>query len=240
MRAIGFIVIWCLTLGLVQGAAAEPPAPEQNRGGVGSTASVAGSEHAAVAHGDRVHTSTVASAPKITTDAAYGTGAMTAIVTGNGDPEGWPTRLHADYAPAGERWCTTQGTKGKPARTRPQKLGSGHAMISELSVKLEGLTGGTEYCAELVATNRSGTSHGEQVRFATSADNTLGGSQASRTPRLPRGASPSPPSTPHSGWPRAAIVTVAALGAILLGGVLAVTRAKLRPRRRDSTGPVAG
>ena len=236
-RALGFAVIWCLALGLVQGAAAEPPAPGPNRTG----AQNAGSAHGAAANPNRAGKSTTASAPQITTDAAYATGATTAIVTGNGDPEGQPTRLHAGYAPSGARWCTSHGDQGKSARTRPQKLGSGYEMISELSVTLEGLTAGTEYCVELVATNSSGTTHGGQVRFTTSAPSTQGGAQASSIPPRPPRSPPAPSIrvAASSSWPTAAVVVVVALGAALLGGMLAVTRARLRSRRRDSARPIS-
>lgn len=247
MRAIGFVVSCCLALGLVQGAAAEPPASESNRTGVRTTGSALGSgaprsRHETATDRNRARTSTVASAaPKITTDSAYATGATTAIVTGNGDPEGQPTRLHAKYARSDARWCTSHGAKGKSARTRSQKLGSGYEMISELSVTLEGLTAGTEYCVELVATNRSGTSYGGQVRFTTSAADTQGGAQGSRTPPPPlrRGPSQFPPATAHSSWSPTATIVVAVLATVLLGGLLLVTYARLRPRRHDSTRPAA-
>jgi hypothetical protein len=60
--------------------------------------------------------------------------------------------------------------EGKPAaETAPQDIGSGNGMLSEILVALEGLSAGSEYCAELVASNASGTSYGGQVRFTTSA-----------------------------------------------------------------------
>ncbi len=107
--------------------------------------------------------------PSIATDGAHATGATTATVEGNGDPEGQDTTLHADYALASSQWCTSGGAASTPAETAPQSLGSGHVMVSEILVKLEGLTPESEYCTELVATNASGTAYGEQRRFTTSA-----------------------------------------------------------------------
>jgi hypothetical protein len=110
-----------------------------------------------------------ASPPLVVTDAAHATGATTAIVEGNGDPEGQSTTLHAEYALASEQWCSSGGTEGTPRETAQQDLGSGHVMFSEVLVKLEGLLPASEYCAELVATNASGTTYGSQVRFTTTA-----------------------------------------------------------------------
>jgi hypothetical protein len=103
--------------------------------------------------------------PVVATDGAHATGSTTATVEGNGDPEGQGTTLHADYALASAQWCTSGGAASTPAETAPQSLGSGHVMVSEILVKLEGLTPGSEYCTELVATNASGTTRGGQVRF---------------------------------------------------------------------------
>jgi hypothetical protein len=107
--------------------------------------------------------------PVIATDGAHATGVTSAVVEGNGDPEGQSTTLYADYALASEPWCTSGGVTGSLAQTMPQELGSGHAMLSEIVVKLDGLAPGSEYCAELVAANASGTAHGGQVRFTTPA-----------------------------------------------------------------------
>jgi hypothetical protein len=112
-----------------------------------------------------VPTSARASLPLIATDGASATGATTARVSGNADPEGQSTTLHADYALASEPWCTSHGAEGTLAETAPQDLGSGNAMYSEILVGLEGLTPASEYCAELVASNESGTTYGGQVRF---------------------------------------------------------------------------
>jgi len=237
MRAAGFVVIWCLTLGLAEGAAAEPPGPGLSHSGAPNSAASNPSQGRAIGQAS-ADAPTSRSAPQVTTDAAYATGATTAVVTGNGDPDGQATRLYARYAPVTTRWCTSHGAKGKSSRTSSQKLGSGHEMISELSVKLEGLAAETEYCAELVAVNKSGKAHGGQVLFKTLPEGTPTGAQASRTPGLP-----SPPQSPSSpsgravasaSWPTTAIVAVAALGAAVLGGLLFLAMARLRSRRSDS------
>lgn len=258
MRAAGPIVIWCLALGLVASAAAEPPGPDSSHtGALNSSASspgqgaVAGQAPAGapttksapqVPGQASADAPTSGTAPQITTDAAYATSATSAVVTGNGNPGGEPTRLRAKYAPSTARWCVSHGAQGKSSRTRAQKLGSGHEMISELSVKLEGLTGETEYCVELVVTNRSGTAHGGQVRFKTTAGGAGGVAQASRSRTSPTSRNPASPSrrpVASSSWPTTAIVAVVALGTTVLGGLLFVAAARLRSRRRDSA-PVAG
>jgi hypothetical protein len=107
------------------------------------------------------------SSPSAATDGVSVTGPTSARVSGNGDPEGESTTVHADYALASDLWCTSGGKEGAPAETTPEPLGSGSAMVSEILVTLEGLTPSSEYCAELVATNASGTAYGGQVRFTT-------------------------------------------------------------------------
>jgi hypothetical protein len=107
--------------------------------------------------------------PSVATDRASATGPTTAIVEGNADPEGQPTTVHADYALASDLWCTSNGTSGTPVETASQPLGSGNAMFSEIVIKLERLASSSEYCAELVASNASGTVYGGQRRFATPA-----------------------------------------------------------------------
>jgi hypothetical protein len=107
------------------------------------------------------------SPPGVSTAGAFATGPTTAIVDGSAEPKGESTTVHADYAFAGEPWCTSHGAEGSPAETAPQSIGSINGVISEIVVKLEGLAPRREYCAELVAANESGTAFGGQVRFTT-------------------------------------------------------------------------
>ena len=110
---------------------------------------------------------TTPSPPGVSTAAAFATGPTTAIVDGSAEPKGESTTVHADYALAGEPWCTSHGAEGSPAETAPQSIGSINGVVSEILVKLEGLTPRSEYCAELVAHNESGAAFGGQVRFTT-------------------------------------------------------------------------
>jgi hypothetical protein len=117
---------------------------------------------------------TTPSPPIVATDGAKATGPRSATVDGNADPEGQETQLHADYAVASEPWCTSAGAEGTPVETAPQELGSGSVMISEIGVPLAELIPASEYCAELVASNATGTSHGGQVRFMTPPESRRG------------------------------------------------------------------
>jgi hypothetical protein len=220
MRVVGVAVAVFIALGLPQGAVAEPPAAGQH----GGNAPVV-----------RASQRSSDSRPVVTTDAAGATGATTASIEGNADPEGQITKLRAGYALANERWCTTHGMRGTPVKTASRSLGSGRAMLSEVVVKLEGLTPGREYCAELLATNRSGASYGGQRRFATPYQDAAQVPSHTTTPAQSsaRGrASKAAPSAPGSGgWPTATVVIASVLGVIVLGGALSVARPKLRRRR---------
>ena len=122
-------------------------------------------------YGGLVRFATIAQAspPVVATDGVQVLSATTVRLSGNADPGGRSTTLHADYAPAGSTWCATEGKEGAPSETDPVPIGSLNAMISELTIDLEGLTPGTEYCAQLVAQNESGTAFGGAVAFATPA-----------------------------------------------------------------------
>jgi hypothetical protein len=256
-REASLFVAACLMLGLPRVAAAEPAAPEQHPSS-GKHASGAVGSHAT---GAPTQVSAIGSRPVVVSDGAHATSATTASVEGNADPEGALTRLHVAYAVAKERWCTSNGAKGVPAaKSASLNLGSGHGMLSEIAVKLEGLTPGVEYCADLVATNRFGTSHSRQIRFTTpdegaqsAASRPSGPTQApSRTSRpssstqvtpaesRPSRPTQSSPTQSSRGWPTAAIITVAVLGVLLLGGLAVVARPRLRARRQGSARPAAG
>ena len=105
--------------------------------------------------------------PGAATAGAFATGPSTAIVDGSVEPNGESTSVHADYALASEPWCTSRGAAGAPSETAPKELGVLHGVVSEVVVKLEGLTPNREYCAELVAQNESGTALGGQVSLTT-------------------------------------------------------------------------
>ncbi len=110
-----------------------------------------------------------AAAPSAVTIEVFATGATTATVEGQVDPDGEGTTFQAAYDLAGSEWCTSSGSKGSPAHTPPIKLTFTDFTQHGVSVDLSGLTGGDEYCAELVAINNSGTARGGQVFFTAGA-----------------------------------------------------------------------
>jgi hypothetical protein len=124
--------------------------------------------------------SALAAAPQIATDGAHATSATYASVSGNGDPNGLSTTLHADYALASELWCTSNGAEGAPHETGRHELGSGSEEISEILVELTGLTAASEYCAELVAESKGGITDGGQVRFTTPTPPSIDSESASQ------------------------------------------------------------
>jgi probable HAF family extracellular repeat protein len=88
-----------------------------------------------------------------------------AALTASVEPKDQSTSVRALYAEAGETWCTSHGAAGTPQETAPQPVGNGYGS-SPVEVALEGLAPGTEYCADLVASNEAGTSHDDQVSFS--------------------------------------------------------------------------
>jgi hypothetical protein len=70
------------------------------------------------------------------------------------------------YDVASSTWCSSSGSSGSPANaTTPQTLGFTDNSPHDVSVDLTGLTEGTSYCAELLASNGGGTAHSFQVQW---------------------------------------------------------------------------
>jgi hypothetical protein len=143
-------------------------------------------------------TAIAAASPLVATDGVVPSGPTSARVDGSADPEGSETVLRADYAPASAQWCVSGGADGAPLETVGEALGAGDVMYSEVSVGLEGLSPGVEYCAELVASSEAGTSRGGQRRFTTphqatppTADGGDPGALPEVTPLAPSGTPPS-------------------------------------------------
>ena len=105
--------------------------------------------------------------PGTDTAAAFSTSATTATVQGEVDPAGQTTTYKIVYDTAASDWCTSFGSSGNPAgATTPQTLGFTDGQFHDVSVSLSGLTGGIQYCAEVVATNSTGSTpndDGDQV-----------------------------------------------------------------------------
>ena len=118
----------------------------------------------ATAHSDQAQFN--AGLPVAHTYDATETGASTATVDGDVNPVGQATTYEVQYDVASSSWCTSGGYSGSPAHsTSPQTLGYTDNTAHNVSVTLSGLTGGQSYCAQLLATNGSGTGPGGEVRF---------------------------------------------------------------------------
>ncbi len=105
-----------------------------------------------------------AGAPAVSTDDAEPTGASTATVTGQVNPDGQSTTYQVQYDLASSTFC--QGNSATPAHTTSaQNLGATDSTWHQVSVDLTGLTGGQSYCAQLIATNPAGTVQGGQLNF---------------------------------------------------------------------------
>ena len=110
-----------------------------------------------------------AGAPSAETDLAGSIGPTTATIEGEIDPASQTTNYWADYGLASSTWCKTGGSSGNPEySTTSEGLGFEDEEFHKVAVGLSGLHPDTEYCAELVAKNGSGSGHGGQLIFTTS------------------------------------------------------------------------
>ena len=78
-----------------------------------------------------------------------------ATVTGAVNPEDQTTTYIARYDLASSAWCTN-GSGTATWATSPQTLAFNDASYHKVSVPLSGLTAGTRYCVEIVASNAAG------------------------------------------------------------------------------------
>jgi hypothetical protein len=96
--------------------------------------------------------------------------ATTAVVAGSVNPVGQTTSYRVEYALASSQWCSTFGQSGAPSNsTAPQPLGFTDLNDHAVSVTITGLTPATAYCADLVATNASGSGDSGTFDFTTNA-----------------------------------------------------------------------
>ena len=116
-------------------------------------------------------TAAMAAAPTVVTSDAYSTGADSAVVKGQVDPGGESTTYSLQYDLATSDWCTSGGASGFPITIGPAGPISTAGGISFPIAT--GLTLGTPYCAELVATNGSGQAAGGQVQWTQGPGETV-------------------------------------------------------------------
>lgn len=87
--------------------------------------------------------------------------ATSATVFGSIDPLGLPTTYHVAYDVASSAWCTSGGTSGTASSTTAsQMLPVTTGGFQYVTVPITGISNAQEYCAELVASNDSGTVRG--------------------------------------------------------------------------------
>ncbi len=158
--------------------------------------------------------------PEVFPGEATPAGATTETVGGEVDPVGQPTTYHVAYGLASSTWCTSGGSSGSPEHsTSAQTLGFTDATSHTVSVSLSGLTAATEYCAELVAANGSGTAGGGHVTFTTepsSGGGNPGGGSGGSSPG--NGTSGGVSNTPPSTGATPANTPPAATGSVSLDG----------------------
>jgi len=122
---------------------------------------------------------TSADSPNVLAIDAYSTGTTTATVEGVLNPESQSTTYAAQYDLESSTWCQT-GT-GSPAHTT---AGTDPVIVENatqpVSVDLTGLTEGSNYCANLIATNGDGQTDGGPVYWAQGAP-TVGGDDVEAT-----------------------------------------------------------
>ena len=140
--------------------------------------------------------------PEVFPGEATPTGASTETISGQIDPAGQSTEYHVAYGLASSTWCTSIGSSGSAEHSTPaETLGFTDGTSHEVSAPLSGLTAATEYCAELVATNGSGTAGGGHMTFTTelasggSPGGGSGGGGSSSGGGTSGGVSTTPPST---------------------------------------------
>ncbi|MGA2011646.1 MAG: hypothetical protein ABSH51_14125, partial [Solirubrobacteraceae bacterium] len=109
-----------------------------------------------------------AGAPSADATDADATGPTTATVDAQIDPAGQATTYDAQYAPASSPWCQDGGSSGTTdPPTVAVALGASDDNLHNVSVALAALSPHTPYCADVIATNASGSTSSSQVSFAT-------------------------------------------------------------------------
>ena len=109
-------------------------------------------------------------APDVDTFGVQSLDADSAEVMGRINPAGNPTQFRVEYDLASSAWCQASGASGTPAhQTLSTLLGEAHTTYQIVSVEIEELTTGTDYCARLAATNQVGSDYGSTVRFTAGA-----------------------------------------------------------------------
>jgi Divergent InlB B-repeat domain len=218
---------WCTSKGLSGTAGGTtkaetlPPGPASVPVTVSLTGLTPGAEYCAelvakngVATERSAHITLVAGAPVAETSLSVLVTTTTASLGGLIDPSGQPTSYYVEFGLATSQWCESFGRSGAPEHTTlPQALGYQGESLAAVSVELTALTPGTGYCAELVASNTSATSHGGQVEFSTRPVYALSVSLAGNGAGRVTGSGISCPGACSSSYPGGTKVTLTAAAA---------------------------
>jgi hypothetical protein len=148
-----------------------------------------------------VPASAIAGQPAVIGFPPHATGAETEVVSGEINPGGEATEYVVQYGPSSSPWCggrpsfeallsspeagataltgpllgARDGDWAKaPHSTHPTKLPFSDEEHHPVLVEVGGLTPGTEYCAQLVADNHSGSASGGKVLFTAGAPGVSG------------------------------------------------------------------
>lgn len=109
-------------------------------------------------------------APGVGTTSVSGTSATTASVFSNVNPAEKTTTYRVVYGLATSNWCESGGVSGSPGLTTASTaLSFTDGTFHGFSVDLTGLTEGTDYCAELIATNADGETDSDQTDWTQTA-----------------------------------------------------------------------
>jgi hypothetical protein len=116
----------------------------------------------------------LAAAPQTQTNDVFSTGVATATVDGLVNPEGESTTYAVQWDLNSSTWCQNFGTVGSPANTTSATpFPDTGTNFEDVQVDLTGLTGGTDYCAQLIANNGSGPSEGGTFEWIQGLPETL-------------------------------------------------------------------
>jgi hypothetical protein len=98
--------------------------------------------------------------PAAVTGDAYSTGAATAVVDGTVNPDGQSTSYYVVYDTVGSAFCAGNGSDATTFvdNAAPSSLSDTGTNPDSVSFTVSGLTGGTNYCIDLVASNSYGQS----------------------------------------------------------------------------------
>ena len=114
--------------------------------------------------------SAFAAKPEAATAGAIALSPTSELVGGVVSPQGEAPSYFAEYATASSEWCKSGGKTGSAEKTEAAQISSTGASAYFVTVEINGLETGVEYCVEVVAKNATGRSkRSGSVKFAAGA-----------------------------------------------------------------------